>query len=478
MIGVAFAWACTANDGATAPGNGLDMLRVVAGDGQSDTVLATLAQPLVVEVRDSTGRIAGGRAVSFTSLSDELASRTRPTAYVTTDVDEGFGFDVVDTTDADGHAKAFLHYSIVAGTARVVVSVPDLQVVDTVSFTVIPGTQATFSLAPHDTTVPPGASYPLTVTVTDRFNNRIENVAPTFTVTAAAVSPSGQVTVDTAIGRASVIASYRGLTDTASATIFPRVPMVGKWYDDNGTGGVARIASDGTGFSNLYSSGEFSLSPHSVLATTSVVFYTDDPESSAKVWIVEPGGTPRKFLPGSVAPDAWPRLSPDGKWIYFVRGGNSLWRARVDGTSLDSLTDMTPQRTYRAPTISPDGRSVAIEDTQGVKIVDVTTKASRMLPVVCGEPRYSPDGTSFACRDSSTVSTVRTDGTNPHTVVFYDDYRLEDFLTGVDWSPDGKWILAWVSGPGYVLFEVSSGRLIPLTALHDHLLQASFVRER
>ena len=94
--------------------------------------------PSIVEVRDSTGRLAGGRAVRFTSLSDEIASRTRPTAYVTTNVDEGFGFDVSDTTDADGHARAFLHYSIIAGTARVVVSVPDFHVVDTVSFTVIP----------------------------------------------------------------------------------------------------------------------------------------------------------------------------------------------------------------------------------------------------------------------------------------------------------------------------------------------------
>ena len=159
-----------------------------------------------------------------------------------------------------------------------------------------------------------------------------------------------------------------------------------------------------------------------------------------------------------------------------MRGGNSLWRAQVDGTSLDSLTEMTPPRAYRAPTISPDGGSVAIEDMQGVKIVDVTTRASRTLAVVCGEPRYSPDGTSFACRDSSTISTIHTDGTNARILVSYDDYRLEDYLTGVDWSPDGKWILAWVSGPGYVLFEASSGRLIPLTALHDHLIQASFVR--
>ena len=214
------------------------MLRVVTGDGQTDTVLATLAQPLIVEVRDSTGRMAGGRAVRFTSLSDDIAERSRATARVTPNVDEGFGFDVSDTTDANGHAKAFLRYSIIAGTARVVVAVPDFQVADTVSFTVIPGTRATFSLAPHDTTVPPGASYSLRVTVADRFRNRIENVAPTFTVTAAAVSPSGQVTVDTAIGRASVVASYQGLTDTASATIFPRVPMVGKWIDYNGGGGV------------------------------------------------------------------------------------------------------------------------------------------------------------------------------------------------------------------------------------------------
>ena len=251
--------------------------------------------------------------------------------------------------------------------------------------------------------------------------------------------------------------------------------MVGKWIDYNGGGGVVLIASDGTGFSNLFPSSEFSLSPHSVLTTTSVVFYLGDPDRNSKVWIVEPNGAPRQFLPASVAPDAWPRLSPDGevdllreRWKQpLARAGRRHVARQPDGH--DAATG------HRADRLAGTAAR-SLSRTRGVKIVDVTTKTSRMLSVACGEPRDSPDGASFACRDSSTISTIHTDGTNASILVSYDDYRLEDYLTGR--SMVSRWQVDSRRGvrAGVCVVRALSGRMIPLPALHDHLLQASFVR--
>ncbi|HEX9107529.1 MAG TPA: hypothetical protein VF832_09885, partial [Longimicrobiales bacterium] len=59
------ACADTSVDPATQPGRALT---IVAGDGASDTISATLAQGLVVEVRAADGSAAAGVAVLFNNL--------------------------------------------------------------------------------------------------------------------------------------------------------------------------------------------------------------------------------------------------------------------------------------------------------------------------------------------------------------------------------------------------------------------------
>src|SRR5258708_36414185 len=56
--------ACTDASG-PAPGPGL---RIVAGNNQVDTAAAQLAQPLLVELRDTTGALAAGVTVEFRAL--------------------------------------------------------------------------------------------------------------------------------------------------------------------------------------------------------------------------------------------------------------------------------------------------------------------------------------------------------------------------------------------------------------------------
>jgi WD40 repeat protein len=76
------------------------------------------------------------------------------------------------------------------------------------------------------------------------------------------------------------------------------------------------------------------------------------------------------------------------------------------------------------------------------------------------------------------MSVVRTDGTGLRVVA--DLFRSDpDDVSGVDWSPDGKWLVTTTTYDGAVLVEVSSGTLIPLSALgigFPQVGEASFVR--
>src|SRR5690348_2690597 len=67
LLVTALTYAC---DSSTEPRPGDRGIRVVSGGNQTDTVLAVLAQPLLVEIRDSTGRLAPGVTVRFKSAFD------------------------------------------------------------------------------------------------------------------------------------------------------------------------------------------------------------------------------------------------------------------------------------------------------------------------------------------------------------------------------------------------------------------------
>ena len=464
----ALTYGCGGSDASTEPAPGTPGITIVAGAGQTDTVNTTLLQALVVEVRDAKGRVATGRTVRFTPVP----SPNQGYVLVGPLAAPGFYPFTTDVVDALGRAKALVQFQSSAGTARLEVAAPELGLVDTVAYTIKPGVLARLNVAPRDTSVPPGASYTLRVTPTDQYGNPIAGVVPSFSATGATVTSAGVVTAPSTLSRSRISVSSPGPSDSASVNVVTRFPMI-----VNRAGAVVRMNSDGTGATTLATSTNYSLSPSSVAATPTVVFYEGDPTVNGRIWVAPASGSPHELLPVPPVrrPDAWPRLSPDGVWVYFERDYKSLWRARLDGSGQDSLASFTMARTYAAPTISPDGGSVAIEDGSGIQIVDVATKTSRRLPVTCGFPHYSPDGAFFSCLTASSVWIVRTDGTNPRLVANFTS--APDNVSSADWTPDGKWLFVTMQAGGAVLVEVSSGAVVSLAPFAGTgFFQASLVK--
>ena len=98
------------------------------------------------------------------------------------------------------------------------------------------------------------------------------------------------------------------------------------------------------------------------------------------------------------------------------------------------------------------------------------------MPVACGYPSYSPDGAYFACAIASDLSIMKTDGTGRRVVFSFPGNGGPSYLSGVDWTPDGKWLLAMTGGAN--LYNVATGAVLPLTGFRGigSFMQPSLVR--
>ena len=116
------------------------------------------------------------------------------------------------------------------------------------------------------------------------------------------------------------------------------------------------------------------------------------------------GSNPRKLVPGTEI-DYNASFSYDGQWVVFTSersGSADIFRARVDGTALQQLTD-SPAFDDQAA-LSPDDRSLAFVSTRGdgstdIYILDLESHKIRNVTNTPGgdfRPSWSPDGQRIA----------------------------------------------------------------------------------
>lgn len=217
------------------------------------------------------------------------------------------------------------------------------------------------------------------------------------------------------------------------------------------------------------------------------IVYASGASGTRDLWIVTREGSSRP-LTGGPANDAWPAVSPDGRYIAFVSdraGQKNIWRVDLDGGRPRQLTsgpcedgpapsasgrwvvyrDCAASRTLwkvpaeggrpvqltrRAagrPAVSPDGRLIAaaIWYEKGIRTALYPFDGGepvRILDLWCLTPHWTPDGGAVACMSWRTgvanVVSIPLKGDRTTTHTDFPSGRLEYFA----WSPDGSLALA------------------------------------
>lgn len=173
---------------------------------------------------------------------------------------------------------------------------------------------------------------------------------------------------------------------------------------------------------------------------------------------------PRKLVPGAEI-DYNASFSFDGQWVVFTSersGSADIFRARVDGTGLERLTD-SPAFDDQAA-LSPDSRSLAFVSSRGdgstdIYIMDLESGEVRNLTNSPGgdfRPSWSPDGVMIAFSSDRGTGFPHQDFPGPagkwehvHAASVYlihaDGTGLRKLTTNPEmmagspkWSPDGS----------------------------------------
>lgn len=442
-------------------------LRIVSGAGVTDTIAATLAEPLTVELRDANGLPRRGVRVAFEAVPPTIPFGL-PAVLVTRVATVFFFNFFADTTDADGRARVSVRLGGIAGEARVAITADDGALKDTARYTVLPGAAANITLATPDTAAYVGTPVRIVATVSDIFHNVRSGDRPTFTPATPLVSvdAAGNVT-GTAIGRAAVAVRAGTGVDTFHVSIVPR----GTLAVVIGGPTIATVELDGSGLRKVLSPSTFNCFPRWAPTGDRIVYHEADFASTeGHLSITDLSGTHRPLLlaSGAFRFDLFGSYTGDGAWIYFSRYrtsdvGAGVFRVHPDGTGLELVTPPASSFDDSAwrPDVSPSGTTVAYVNagSAGIRTLDVATRTVAKLDMRGEHPQFSPDGQLIAYLDAfdSAVRLMRADASAQRTVG--SSGYVEN--GGLSFSPDGRWIVARTFEK-LELINVADGSVLPL----------------
>ena len=218
-----------------------------------------------------------------------------------------------------------------------------------------------------------------------------------------------------------------------------------------------------------------------------------------EVWIINYEGTAiwpltSNSTPGAAYGDGGPAWSADGAWIYFgsgdVAGDCEVWRARLDGTAIEQLTNIEGYNTQSFDISAVDSLSVFVRGVQGggytnQMYIDNLSFTNPVLIQSSGAPRLpriSPDGQQIAYTylgSAYDTHIINIDGTadrlvisNAYPVCWHPDGTKllicqSEALYWVDLAGQNKEFLAygwWASACNKPLFNANAGENLSLTS--------------
>lgn len=418
-------------------------IEIVAGANLSDSALAQPAQAVVVRVR---GAGSGIRMVFEPTQSPLGGQYTSVSGIGTPQFDAAYA----DTTNDRGQVAARLWFGSKAGPGYLRIRLPASGAVDSVPFTIHAAGLFTMAANPSDTTIVLGGTSIVTVSTADAYGNSRQGDAFVLKPQDDLTTVSGATVRGVKLGRATVRVSAGSQAGDVYVSVAPPVDLSGITPR-----GLAAARSDGTNFRVLF---PFTLAPFFGPTRTSwapdgsaVAF-----DALAILYVARKSGGLVKLTNGSPAASN-PAFSADGQWVYYASqtAGWQIRRIKPDGSG-DELVLATGE-TLGWPTPSPNGQLLAyIADDHALKVVTLATGATISLHQAAATPSWSADGTqlAFVCGDRPCL--IRPDGSGLATIG-----TLSRFGWGMEWSPDGQWLL--MRNFTTMLVDVATGNPIPLT---------------
>ncbi len=467
-ICLALLLAACGGDGPTGPGPALDEpgVRAVLGAGITDTVDAQPLQALVVEVRGAGGVVAGsGVVVRFQSQPPADPTRQFEAAVHVCPLDAPtcglFGAQfATDTTDAHGRAKVTVKLGSVAGRAVVRLTVPELGVEDSATFTVRPGAIAGVLASAADTALDVGATATLRGHVVDRYHN-----ARTEATTVSA-GPGSAITLNAATGIVTatdmgtqwVFVRFAAFSDSTSVSVVPGGRLL-VWSSNervvrlvNVNGSEERTIVSGVS-SDLGAFPSFDPSRRHITLHAGSQWYGGPPDN---VIVIDTTGSPRRDITAATGFNMviTTRQLADGTVLVvgqrsadLSHPGYSLWRVATDNT-IDFVVALPGLgSTYGGADISHTGSRIAYISTTSsnpeLRVLNVSNGSTILLEGIARSPCWSPqdDRVAFLI---PTVGSFDVDGV---PVVINADGTGRSALgtarmsAGLAWSPEGNYVV-------------------------------------
>ncbi len=430
--------ACGAEPNEPEPGN--DAFRVISGGRATDTISAELRQPLVVEIPAAPA----GAIVRFES------SVSSPAFVMVSALGGAYVGYVGTPLDQRRRATVYVKLGRVAGQAHLRVAIPELDILDSVPFTIRPGAPTRLIAGPRDTAVVVGQSLQLRTTVMDRFDNPREATV-TLTALDPVVTVSGTRVTGTVLGRGRVEAQAHGLRDAVTVSVVP-------------DGVLSAVVATGSGHQAVvFRTDGTRIAAYPAFAASTSADWSPDGEflvldTWGRLQIIRADGSTSQIGVGGLV--LYPEVSHDGQWIYYaVQTDGQFDIRRVRPSGADDSFFMRRVRSV-ALSMSPSGTEFTYTSASpGVdELMLVTLPSFTEISLGNGHTSaWAPNGTDLAFVSGETLWAIDMSTRQPRRQIGSQDR----FALGIDWSPDGKWLVGSAGGR-FVLVEATSGLTIPL----------------
>lgn len=480
-----FALAACTDDPVQPPVTGQAGVKAVLGNALSDTVDAISVQALVAEVRRDNGDPAVNVVVRFQAQPPaDTTRRLEPALFVC-----GLAVEVcgptsgpsfaVDTTDAQGRAKALVRFGHVAGRAVVRMSVPELGLADSASFDVRAGNGVRVRAPAVDTGFDIGQTAVLRARLVDRYGNpRTEAVVPSLgSGTALSLNATTGAVTALNMGMQLVFFRFQSLVDSTNVRVLPAGRLL-VWTAPSAA--VRMVDINGTNTRTVITSvsSDLGVFPRFDASRQRISLHagpTGDRGPSALIIVADTTGTPRRDIADAFTQTVTRRAMADGSLLVVgQRSGQpfALWRVATDNTiaQVATLPAMTTgsDGVYGGADVSPDGSKVAYiaSGTNGfeLRVLNVATGIATTVDGNSRSPRWSQQGDRIAYLSNivssfdGAATVINGDGTNRKVL------GTSVFSPGLGWSPDGQYVIGRSSGPqGLRVIRISDLNSVLLT---------------